>query len=132
MDGLAVTVRVEVCEDTIIPKTSTLSIEPSIGVQSSSTLDVKVCIDESTHDDAFHVGGDQNIVESRENKNQTSLEEDVGHTILQEDSKDEGRDTPHGLHSLRNQLKVNEDGIMEAISYYDKMHKMIENQLWKV
>ena len=46
--------------------------------------------------------GDQHIAESREDKNQTSLEEDVGHTILQEDFKDEARDTLHGLHSLRN------------------------------
>ena len=53
------------------------------------------------------------------------------HNTLEE-SKDEARYTPHGLHSLRNQLKVNEDGIMVALSYYDKMHKMIENQLWEV
>ena len=78
MDGLAVTLRVEVCKDIVIPETSTLSVEPSLEVQSSSTLDVEVCMNESTHDAAFHVWGDQHTTKSREDKNQTSLEEDVG------------------------------------------------------
>ena len=63
--------------------------------------------------------GDQHIAKSREDKNHTNLEEDVGRTILQEDSKDEARDTSHGLHNLRNQLKVNEDGIVATLSYYE-------------
>ena len=58
LDELAVTLRVEVCEDTVIPAASTLSVESSLEVQSSSTLDVEVCMDESTHDATFHVGGD--------------------------------------------------------------------------
>ena len=82
LDGLAVTLRVVVCGDTVMPATSTLSVEPSFEVQSSSTLDVEVCMDESTHDATFHVVGDQHTTESREDKNHISLEEDVGHTIL--------------------------------------------------
>ena len=87
MDGLVVTLRVEVCGDIIIPATSTLSVEPSFEVQSSSTLDVEVCMDESTHDATFHVVGDQHTAESREDKNQTSLEEDVGYKTLHKDCK---------------------------------------------
>lgn len=44
----------------------------------------------------------------------------------------EARHTPHGLHSLRNQLKVSEDEIMVALSHHDRMCKMTENYLWKV
>ncbi|KAH9329864.1 hypothetical protein KI387_001972, partial [Taxus chinensis] len=38
----------------------------------------------------------------------------------------------HCPHSLKNQLKVNEDGVVAALSHHDKMHKLIENHFWMV
>ncbi|GLJ44367.1 hypothetical protein SUGI_0929800 [Cryptomeria japonica] len=38
----------------------------------------------------------------------------------------------HSLHSLWNQLKVNEDGIVAALSHHDEMHKLVENYLWMI
>ena len=42
LDGLVVTLRVEVCEDIVILATSTLSFEPSFEVGSSNALYVEV------------------------------------------------------------------------------------------
>ncbi|GLJ13045.1 hypothetical protein SUGI_0204020 [Cryptomeria japonica] len=38
----------------------------------------------------------------------------------------------HSLHSLWNQLKVNEDEIVAALSHHDEMHKLVENYIWMV
>ncbi|GLJ48209.1 hypothetical protein SUGI_1018040 [Cryptomeria japonica] len=40
--------------------------------------------------------------------------------------------TLHSPQSLWNQLKVNEDGIVAALSHHDEMHKLVENYLWMI
>jgi hypothetical protein len=54
LEGDTITLEVEVCEDTVISTASTLPVEPSDEVLNSSTLDVDVCIDDSTHVVADH------------------------------------------------------------------------------
>ena len=50
LDGHAVTLEAEVCEENAKTITSTLPVEPPFEVHNNSTLDVEVCVDDCTHD----------------------------------------------------------------------------------
>lgn len=116
LDGHAVTLRVEVCEDTVIPATSTLSVEPSFEVQSSSTLDVEVCMDESTHDAAYHVVSDD--------------ESASYHSAYCEPENLYGGHKLQNPHHLVGQLKVNDNMIATTIEHFDVARQMLATYGW--
>ncbi|GLJ46658.1 hypothetical protein SUGI_0983470 [Cryptomeria japonica] len=83
------------------------------GPNAAQVLDQQVC-----QEDIIEAVDCENQVPQGQSDN-SSCEAEVVHT-------------PHSPHSLWNQLKVNEDGIVAALSHHDEIHKLVENYIWMI
>lgn len=106
-----VALEVELCEDIVITTTSTLPVEPSYEVHSSSTLDIDVCTIDCTHDVVDHEVSDVDLVSYHS--------VDLG-----------GKNESRGYHHLAGQLKVNDDMIATALEHFDVARQMLATFGW--
>ena len=116
VDGHAVTLEVEVREDTVISTTSTLSVEPSYEAHSNKTLDIEECLDDSIYDAAYLMVSD---IDSASYHNVDDKLEDLC-----------GNVSSQGNHHLASRLKVNDRVVATTVKHFDVARQMLATYGW--
>ena len=116
VDGHAVTLEVEVREDTIISAASTSPVEPSYEVQGNRTLDIEGCLEDSIHDAAYHMVSDFDSASYHSADNKWA--DLCGNSLSQ------------GDHHLASQLKVNDRMVATTVKHFDVARQMLATYGW--